>query len=285
LPSLRPGILITANIAGRLRVDLAVKAMLRWEENCFKLLMKALPSTIEHKFRRLLIILAKDPQCGNVKTRLAACIGVENAIRLYEAFLSDLAPRFKPLADRLSFDVQWVYTPHTKRFEKMIRDMYGSVHIDGLSFVAYPNPGLLDQQLRQLQWAQSAGYDHIVIIPTDTPHLSRLEVEKAFDRLVNNDVVIGPAYDGGYYILGLRERWDVLEKVSMSTNHVADDIIHHCRAAQLSVSILDKMLDIDTGDDLVMFMHFARAQIGILCPHTLLVLKSLELMHYPINNR
>lgn len=240
--------------------------------------MHSQQQTIGQRSQRLLIILAKYPQPGIVKTRLAASIGAEAAASLYHAFLADLAPRFAPQAGSLAFDVCWSYTPNTQDFEQMLGNI-GVVAVDNqMIFVGHATPNLATHQICQLNWAQSIGYQDAVIITTDTPHLQRSTVENAFHLLNDNDVVIGPVKDGGYYLLGVRHRWQILDRVAMSTNHVMKDIIKNAQLEQLKVGLLEQMIDIDNKDDLNTFISLMEPSGGIHCPKTWRKLNELALV-------
>jgi rSAM/selenodomain-associated transferase 1 len=240
--------------------------------------MHSEPQTFARTSQRVLIILAKYPQPGQVKTRLGASIGAEAAAYLYHAFLADLAPRFARQTGRLPFDVCWVYTPDTPKFEHMIIDFGFMTNGGQVIFTGHATPDLSAHQVRQLQWAQSVGYQESVIITTDTPHLQRSTVEDAFHQLNENDVVIGPAQDGGYYLLGVKQSWQILEQVKMSTHHVAQEIMENARLAQLKVGMIEKMIDIDNKEDLYAFIHLMQPSGGIYCPKTWSKLKELGLV-------
>ncbi len=117
---------------------------------------------------RLLVILAKYPQPGIVKTRLAKSIGEEKATELYRACLADLTPRFVPHSGSIFFNVRWVYTPDTPEFERLIRKLYSDSDTDEVTFVSNATPGLAEHQINQLQWAHLNGYQQTVIITTDS---------------------------------------------------------------------------------------------------------------------
>jgi glycosyltransferase A (GT-A) superfamily protein (DUF2064 family) len=249
--------------------------------------MRTLTRYVSHR-ARILIIMAKYPQIGFVKTRLGRWIGDEAAATLYRAFLADLAPRFVSQTEPLRFDICWVYVPDTSKFKDMIIQLQAESRLDdpspkGVSdaqtfFAGYAGAGLLDQQIRQLKWAQSLGYQHAVIISTDTPHLQGATVENAFQLLEEYDVVLGPTEDGGYYLLGLRKHWEHLEQVTMSTNHVAEDITGNALSANLTIYRLENMLDVDDLDDLKAFIGLIRPLNGTPCPRTWCTLQALKLL-------
>lgn len=245
-------------------------------------------STLYDRFdstRRMLIVLAKYPEPGIVKTRLSRVIGEAAATHLYYAFLADLAPRFLPQQQRLQFDVCWLYTPDRKDFKDIIIGLQSENRSDNfysnnqISFIGNALPGLAEQQIQQLKLAQSLGYQQAVVVTTDTPHLQREAIEETFRLLESNDIVIGPTEDGGYYLLGMKNHWQVLEQVTMSTDHVANDIIQNAYKANLTIIQLERMLDIDTEQDLKAFFQLMQPTKGILCPRTWHTLQNLNIFY------
>lgn len=237
---------------------------------------------------RLLIVMAKYPKAGYVKTRLGRSIGDAAAARVYYAFLADLVPRFLPQPSRVEFDVCWVYTSDLDDFKMLITNLQATDldeqietpmrNCQQVYFVKHAQPGLAEQQKVQLRWAREQGYQQVVVISTDTPHLQRVTIDAAFTHLEQHDVVIGPTVDGGYYLLGIRQYVDILENVVMSTDHVADDIINNCHAANLNVKQLNQMLDIDHLDDLKCLIQLLTPFGGGPCVHTWNVLRELQLL-------
>jgi rSAM/selenodomain-associated transferase 1 len=95
-----------------------------------------------------------------------------------------------------------------------------------------------------------AGATHVLVIGTDAPELTRDILDDAFAALDRADVVIGPASDGGYYLIGMRElRRDLFEDIPWSTPETLARTLAAARAGGLRVHVLDILSDVDTGDD------------------------------------
>jgi rSAM/selenodomain-associated transferase 1 len=91
----------------------------------------------------------------------------------------------------------------------------------------------------------------VVIIGTDCPEITPAILESAFAGLIEHNVVIGPAYDGGYYLIGLKQEIPLIFKqVSWGSKYVFSQTIEHCTQYQLKVKILPKLHDIDRPEDL-----------------------------------
>jgi rSAM/selenodomain-associated transferase 1 len=197
----------------------------------------------------LLLVVAKYPDPGLVKTRLGKEIGFGTAAQLYLAFLHDLAPRYLPLNEE--YHLRWIYIPKNAPFPELISEILKQP-LDPLliSFASYTQSGLVEQKIEQLQWAHQQGYEKVVIVPTDTPQLPQSYIAQAFQLMESYDVVLGPGTDGGYYLLGICPKHPLLQNIKMSTNHVAADILNTVYRLGLTYTLLPELLDIDEGEDL-----------------------------------
>jgi rSAM/selenodomain-associated transferase 1 len=213
--------------------------------------------------KRLLIILAKVPEPGISKTRLGESIGYQQAADIYRAFLEDLVPRFYDKC--LEADICWLYTPQDTAFEKN----YGPRGENGRVFFTHrPVGGLMEQQVAQLKWAVAKGYQSIIIVTTDSPQLTSATIRKGFDLLKHGDVVLGPASDGGYYLLGIRKDWQILDQIQMSTAHVASDVSSRAKVRGLHLAKLETLPDIDDWSTLQVFIDTMKDRGRYVCPHT-----------------
>ncbi|MGZ8559233.1 MAG: TIGR04282 family arsenosugar biosynthesis glycosyltransferase, partial [Chitinophagaceae bacterium] len=96
----------------------------------------------------------------------------------------------------------------------------------------------------------SKGYEKVQIIGSDCLELTSFIIEKGFSALDNTDVIIGPARDGGYYLLGLKDNHPLLFKnIEWSTSRVLEQTIEACHANNLHYSMLELLNDIDEAED------------------------------------
>jgi len=187
-----------------------------------------------------LYVIARAPRVGFAKTRLGRTIGHERAIVLYRAFLRDLAMRFS----RSSFAPGWFVTPADAWPE--ISSLIGEP-----GRVLFQGEGDLTERQRELfQGAASRGEQRTVLIASDSPHLAVEVVEEAFRRLDRQDLVFGPTYDGGYYLIGMRGYHDVLRETPMSVGTELDGLLARSRLFGLSVGMLEPTFDVDVVEDL-----------------------------------
>jgi hypothetical protein len=187
-----------------------------------------------------LYVIARAPRVGFAKTRLGRTIGHERAIVLYRAFLRDLAARFS----RSSFAPGWYVTPADAWPE--ISPLIGET-----GRVLVQGEGDLTERQRELfQGAAGRGERRTVLIASDSPHLAVEVVEEAFCRLDRQDIVFGPTYDGGYYLIGMRGYHDVLRETPMSVGTELDGLVARSRHFGLSVGMLEPTFDVDVVEDL-----------------------------------
>ena len=185
-------------------------------------------------------IIARSPRVGFAKTRLGRTIGHEHAIVLYRAFLRDLAARFASSP----FVLGWYVTPPDAWPE--ISDLTGETER-----VIFQRDGDLTERQRDLFAGSSGrGEKKTVLIASDSPHLSVGVVEEAFRLLDRQDLVFGPTYDGGYYLIGMRGYHDVLRDTPMSVGTELDGLVSRARLLGLSVGLLEPTFDVDVVEDL-----------------------------------
>ena len=234
---------------------------------------------------RTLGIFAKFPEAGRVKTRLAAVVGEAAAARLAEAFLLDTLAAARQLNCE-----RWVaYAPD----EDGVRDWFGDRAGSGDRL--WPQPaGDLGARLSAFFRERLTGpASRVVVIGSDSPSLPVEWVQEAFERLAQCDVVIGPAWDGGYYLLALRggpildrginaRSWPaaLFEGIAWSGPEVLEQTAAAVRAAGRSLELLAPWYDVDTAEDLRRLRDDLRAREtagdGTHCPATRACLAELS---------
>lgn len=186
-----------------------------------------------------LLIFVKNPVKGRVKTRLAKSIGEEKALIVYEALLehtrqitTDLYP------DKALFYSEFI--PNTDLWENNVYQKYLQEGDD------------LGQRMAQaFQQSFEEGYEKVVIIGSDCWELTSEIIQEAFQELEKNDFVIGPAHDGGYYLLGMHYlEKSLFENKQWSTARVLKDTLTDFENLQGSFFLLKTLSDIDKVGDL-----------------------------------
>lgn len=216
------------------------------------------------------VVFARQPVAGQVKSRLAAGIGDEAAAEVYRAFVRDV---LNSLAQSGARGVV-AFTPDVP----VARDEF--MQLAPAEWRLWPQPeGVLGQRLRACFEQQFRdGVERVVIVGSDAPSLPREIYLEAAERLAGHDVVLGPAFDGGYYLIGLRRPADALasaaawctlfQGIDWGEPHVLSQTVAGVTAAGLSLALLPPWYDVDTVSDLQFLQAHLRAlaAAGRPCP-------------------
>jgi rSAM/selenodomain-associated transferase 1 len=203
--------------------------------------------------RQALFIVARTPIAGQTKTRLGAHLGHEAATSLYSAFLRDLGVRFTEAAAVDGYDLYWHYTAPDEWDESTAQETFAQAAPLGGRLLRQLGADLGERLRHGFQALRERGYERIVVIGSDSPQIPAEWVRDAFAALRNDDVVIGPARDGGYYLLGLRAESnlpDFFTGVRMSALDTCAQTIERARRRNLSVAYTPRSFDVDEVDDL-----------------------------------
>ena len=142
--------------------------------------------------KSLLLVFAKNPTLGKVKTRLAKSIGKEKALEIYKALLKKTAN----VLEELEVDIHLYYSDYIEK-----DDLFSSLAIQKKRQIGEQLGERMSNAFRE----SLVTYDKVVIIGTDLWTLESQDVTNAFKALEHNTAVIGPSADGGYYLLGITE--------------------------------------------------------------------------------
>jgi rSAM/selenodomain-associated transferase 1 len=183
--------------------------------------------------------MARHPEPGRVKTRLAATLGDATACALYEAMLLDLADRLAVLR----WPVTWAYTPAAAPFARLLPGARCRPQADG---------DLGDRMRVAVAEAFAAGPGPVLVLGADVPHVPAAALAAAADALASDaDVALGPAADGGYYLVGLaRPAPALFAGIPWGTGTVLDATVARARALGLRTRLLPPGFDVDEPADL-----------------------------------
>ena len=185
----------------------------------------------------LLGMFAKQPLPGLVKSRLARDSTPEWAAQVAHAFLRDLLDRLTPLPLRRVL----VFAPAAAR------TFFTEVAAGRFELVPQSDGDLGTRLTCFLQEQFQSGAERIVLIGTDSPTLPREFVEQAFHALDDAEVVLGPATDGGYYLLGCRRFVpDLFRGVTWGSERVLSETVERVQVAGLRLALLPPWYDVDT---------------------------------------
>ncbi len=187
----------------------------------------------------LLIVFVKNLIPGHVKTRLAKDIGIDGALDVYKYLIEHTYEATKELdCSKAVFYSEYIE----------IEDIWDT---DEYKLFVQKGPDLGDRMLNAFKHAFDKGFEKAVIIGTDCWELSDEVIEEAFEKLDENDVVIGPATDGGYYLIGMNKLYPGLfHDKKYSHDNVLKDVLTEIGQMDAEFHLLPELSDIDTFQDL-----------------------------------
>lgn len=195
------------------------------------------------KEKTTLIVFLKFPEPGNVKTRLAKEVGEEQAATIYANMAKTIV---KNVVDPENYKTAIYYDPPEKREE--IQQWIGN---QILLYSAQKGNFLGDKISNAFEEIFNNGSEYAVIIGSDCVDVSSNTIKGAIALLYDNDVVLGPAADGGYYLLGLnKHRPEIFQEIDWSTEQVLNQTIEKILENNLSYRLLKTLRDIDNLNDL-----------------------------------
>ena len=229
--------------------------------------------------RSAIVIAAKPPVPGKVKTRLSPPLSLNQSAQLYKCFLVDT---INTVAGIKEIDRFIAFYPEVSNKDLSLASLNNIIQLEDSGVAAKTMPHSLyepcitsgslqnDLPAAYTLMAQkgvdlgerltsvfeqlfSRGYDSVTIIGSDSPNLPVAFIQKSLNNLKrsNVDVTLGPCKDGGYYLIGLKVFYgDIFKEISWSTSTVFDETIDKINKLGLSVSVLPEWYDIDSNKDL-----------------------------------
>lgn len=210
-----------------------------------------------------LLIFTRYPEVGQVKTRLIPALGATAATELHRQMVRHTLNQVKALRDRrlqpLQVTVCFAGEVDVARVEAWI----------GAEFSAQPQAaGDLGDRLTQgFETAFAAGASQVLAIGTDCPGLNAAVMEQALVALADHDVVLGPAVDGGYYLIGLRwsetarrvsQQPQLFTNITWGTGVVLEQTLAAIKSQHLSYRLLTTLADVDRPEDLPVWTAIAQ---------------------------
>ena len=196
---------------------------------------------------RMLVIMAKAPRPGTVKTRLTTSLSPEAVTDFYRCLLEDTLALARSLKSKLkSSDLEVaIMCPESDASE--LEQFAGN----GASVVAQKGEGLAAGLNSVFAHFTANGGQRVIAFNSDSPHLPRSILEAAFETLAAHELVVGPTHDGGYYLVGAKAAHPSLfDGDGMGTKSALEALLARARALQLSVGFTEPFYDIDVEDDL-----------------------------------
>jgi uncharacterized protein len=198
---------------------------------------------------RTLVIMAKAPKPGTVKTRLIGSLPSPAVTALYRCLLEDTFALARSVAGvRVA-----VMCPESDQLE--LTHLLG----DTVQVVAQKGKGLAAGLTSVFRHFTAAGSQHVIAFNSDSPHLPPAVLDSAFEILENHDVVVGPTHDGGYYLVGAKAAHPRLfESDGLGTKSALDRLLTRTKVLELSTGFTESFYDIDVANDLILLARELR---------------------------
>lgn len=190
---------------------------------------------------RVLVIMAKAPRPGAVKTRLVPRLSPEGVTDFYCCLLADTLALARSLHE---VEVS-IVCPEQDVNE--LTKLAGK----GANVVAQKGEGLAQGLTSVFAHFTEAHPRHVIAFNADSPHLPRSVLENAFEMLSTHDVVVGPTHDGGYYLVGAKaSHLTLFANDGMGTSTALERLLSRTRALDLSIGFASAFYDVDVAEDL-----------------------------------
>ncbi|MDG2194394.1 MAG: TIGR04282 family arsenosugar biosynthesis glycosyltransferase [Polaribacter sp.] len=192
---------------------------------------------VPKKTNELLFVFVRNPELGKVKTRLATAVGDKTALTIYKFLLEHT----KKTTQHLPCDKAVYYSVNIRERDIWHKNTYQKHLQKGADL------GSRMQQAFINSFAD--GYEKVVIIGSDLPDLEEQHILEAFQQLNTNDVVLGPAKDGGYYLLGMKKLHpNIFQNKKWGTASVRKETLKDLK--KVTVHLLEELNDVDVRKDI-----------------------------------
>jgi uncharacterized protein len=194
-----------------------------------------------------LIIFTRFPVTGSVKTRLIPLLGESGACALHQKMVSHTLKKL------YSFPRIQIWFEGSDEYE--MRTWLG----DKYEYKKQIQGDLGEKMLHAFQEVFSTGETKAALVGTDCPAIDLLHIEETMQNLDRSDVVIGPAQDGGYYLIGMKAPHEGLFRAMFwGTDQVCKITKERAELEKLEVSLLEVLSDVDRPEDLAVWDHYAK---------------------------
>jgi len=210
-------------------------------------------------FRKRLIIFTRYPEPGKTKTRMIPELGLEGAADLQRRMTDHLVSKIKTLIEQRSLAVEIRFAGGN---ERRMRQWLGPL----FSYRRQGRGNIGRRMQRALVDGFQDGYTSMVIIGSDIPDISGEIIDRAFEELQKNNLVLGPAGDGGYYLIGLQKADQdqayrkLFEAINWGTDQVLSQTLAAARQLGIGYALLDTLKDVDRPEDLRIWNRALRSE-------------------------
>jgi rSAM/selenodomain-associated transferase 1 len=189
-----------------------------------------------------IVIMAKEPKPGNVKTRLTPSLDPQTASRIYHSLLLDRIEQVESLKEADHF---------VAYFPKSSLNFFENIIPSSFSLLPQKGKDLGERLANIFNTLFKEGYERIIIMDSDSPNLPSRFISEGLKMLNKADLVLGPCEDGGYYLVGLSSNMpQIFQEIPWSTSEVTEFTVKKAKALDKRISLLEKWYDVDTIEEL-----------------------------------
>ncbi len=223
--------------------------------------------------KNCILFFVKDPVKGEVKSRLAADLDETIAAELYKIFILDMLVTIDKYA------AQSLICFYPKHAQKKLNDWLGTKY----HYLPQEGKDLGERMKNGFLKAFSLQYKNVILIGSDIPDLPLSLLKQAFRMLATNGAVVGPAHDGGYYLIGFRHDTfvpEVFDTMKWGGRSVLQSTLNRLNKRGCRIHLLPEWRDIDTLADLMALLQRNKSR-KCPCPKTMSYISSLSLRNKP----
>lgn len=206
---------------------------------------------------RAIIFFTRIPTYAKTKTRLETFLDRASCVELQTVFIKDIYHMLK----KIGIDIIVCYSNHGEL--QMLKDLIG----DHVLFIEQKGADLGEKMFNAIEFTLN-DYKQVVLIGSDLPLMEEKDIQIAFEILEKKDVAISPTYDGGYYLIGMKEAIKEIFMMTYSTNRVFEETIEKIKKLNKTFGIGNIQLDIDTKDDFLELYQILEKNKDLACTQT-----------------
>ncbi|MBU5428303.1 TIGR04282 family arsenosugar biosynthesis glycosyltransferase [Tissierella pigra] len=206
---------------------------------------------------KVIIFFTRIPTLGKTKTRLESFLNKDLCVKLQTAFIKDIYNNIKDMGIEIIIS----YSDHGEL--KVLRDIIG----EDICFLKQRGKDLGEKMYNAISFSLKR-YNNAVLIGSDLPLINKNDIEIAFKILETKDIVISPTYDGGYYLIGMKDENKDIFNIRYSTSSVFRETIDKITNLQKSFGEGNIQLDIDDKNDFLKLYEILNKDKSISCENT-----------------
>lgn len=206
---------------------------------------------------KVIIFFTRIPTLGKTKTRLEPFLSKDLCVKLQTAFIKDIYKKIK----NMGIDIIINYS------EDGELDVLKSIIDDDVFFLKQEGKDLGEKMYNAISLSLNK-YEDCVLIGSDIPMIIQQDIYLAFESLETKDMVISPTFDGGYYLIGMKEKNKDIFNIQYSTSSVFDETVDKIRSLEKTFGVGNIQLDIDDKNDFIKLYNLLIENNNISCDNT-----------------